>query len=147
MSESDWSDCQLANLKDHNLVGAHALTAEMMARESYNYTALAQFLCEHPDLLSLRRFRELQIRNLLFYQAELTHLQLELQEIEDRDAKDYPNPSDRVNHRWSSLMATESAAQTGSSTMTSEYCKNMLVIRKTLASYSEFLALQEISCI
>lgn len=114
-----------------------------MADNTSNYKAFAGFLSRHPDVLCLKRFPELQIRNLLFYQAELAHHKLELQEIEDRDTRDSPDPSNRVNYRWNPLMAAENTLQTASSTMTSEYCKKMLVIRETLASYSKSLSLQQ----
>ena len=49
-----------------------------MAGTKINYTAFAQFLASYPDELTLLRFRELSIRNLLFYQAELVHLARQL---------------------------------------------------------------------
>jgi hypothetical protein len=111
----------------------------MMAAGKINYTAFASFLSSFPDTLAVKRFRELQIRNLLFYQAELAHLGVELEEIEQRDARDTAEASKRANFRWTPLMAQEapSSTLTPNTTMSSIYCEKMLQIRSTLASYSE----------
>ncbi len=120
-----------------------------MARTIINYTALAQFLASYPDELTLLRFRELSIRNLLFYQAELVHLARQLQQLEDYDAEMHPEPEKRVNHRWTPAMAAKlresktSGGADGSTTTTTTmdlYCEKVLEIRETLAKYSEYVS-------
>ena len=118
-----------------------------MATTSINYTAFVQFLDAHPDVLALKRFRGLHIRNLLFYQAELAHLEVELQEIEDRDAKDSSAAFDRVNYRWKPSMAEEAAMHTSKPTFSSEYCEKIIRIRKTLESYSGCLLTEQSSLV
>jgi len=127
----------------------------MVSSNKSNYTALAGFLGSYPEVLAIRRFRELQIRNLLFYQAELAHLEAELQEIENHDMQRKYNPSDRVNFRWTPCMVGEKPAKMGASdsvegcekpddplpptpreTTNSPYREKVLQIRRTLASYS-----------
>jgi hypothetical protein len=105
----------------------------IMATAKINYTAFADFLNNYQDAFAVKRFRELQIRNLLFYQAELAHLREELEEIEQKDTE---TPSKHVTSRWTPEMAKEPAS--GSNPMlSSTYSKKMLQIRSTLTSYSE----------
>lgn len=110
-----------------------------MAGTKINYTAFAQFLASYPDELTLLRFRELSIRNLLFYQAELVHLARQLQQLEDYDAEMHPEPENRVNHRWTPAMAakpreirTSGADDVSATTTTLDlYCEKILEIRET----------------
>jgi hypothetical protein len=104
-----------------------------MATTKINYTAFADFLNNYQDVFAVKRFRELQIRNLLFYQAELAHLREELEEIEKKDTA---LPSKHVTSRWMPEMAKEPVS--GSSpTLSLAYSQKMLQIRRTLTSYSE----------
>ncbi|XDG02125.1 hypothetical protein ABKA04_001740 [Annulohypoxylon sp. FPYF3050] len=82
-------------------------TAMIMIADKANYAALTEYLSNFPDALSTKRFRDLQIRNLLFYQAELAHLRVELEEIEQREVKSTPDVSARTNFRWTPAMAKE----------------------------------------
>lgn len=40
---------------------------------------------DHSELLILRRYSDLNVRSLLYYQAELAHLEIELAEIDSED--------------------------------------------------------------
>lgn len=106
------------------------------------YTALASFLSSFPDALALKRFRELQIKNLLYYQAELAHLEMELGELEQEDASLTTSVSQRASSRWTPSMAQETPPPTTDTTRTlsSLYAEKMLQIRRTLRSYSKSLA-------
>lgn len=44
------------------------------------YSLLAWRMCEHPELAILRRFKALHMQNLLYLQAELSHLERALYE-------------------------------------------------------------------
>lgn len=66
-----------------------------MAGTKINYTAVARFLASYPDEMTLLRFRELSIRSLLFYQAELVRLARQLQQLKDYDARMHPEPEKR----------------------------------------------------
>jgi len=102
-----------------------------------NYTSLASFLSSAPDIVALKRFRELQVKNLLFYQAELSHLAAELTEIEELDASSHPNATGRADYRWKPEMAEEPSTPPSPLTTAHLYAKKMRHIRRTLASYSE----------
>ena len=80
-----------------------------MATQDINYTAFAKFLGSYPDILAVKRFRELQIRNLLFYQAELAHLEQELQEIEVQDvaATTIKGPDDTIRSMLYEVLRTQ----------------------------------------
>lgn len=124
-----------------------------MATEDSNYTAFSKFFSQHHSDLSLLRFRELSIRNLLFYQAELAYLQRDLKEIERHDAAKHADPEERVNYRWkptgytrlpekvtqvqvisTNLSATSDPNHGGS--YEDLYIEKMMQIRSTLAKYS-----------
>lgn len=68
-----------------------------------NYSGLSRLMSDNPDLLILRTFRTLNVKNLLYYQAELAHLEHELEEVEKED-RDCDN-SLRSEHAvsWKSL--------------------------------------------
>lgn len=114
----------------------------MMSAEKINYTAFASFLSSFPDTFAVKRFRELQIRNLLFYQAELAHLQVELEEIEQIDARNRPNGPERATFRWTPSMAKDASLFTSASiptnsTTSSLYSEKIFQIRNTLEKYSQ----------
>lgn len=141
-----------------------------MDNKKVNYPALTDLLSRHPDAFTLLRLRELNIRNLLFYQAELLYLNRQLKDIEDFDAQQNPLPVDRVTCAWYPDMAVSSdqkhpfptgasgfggTAQTGFNNPTSigqspqqpqlpsthdRYCNKVREIRETLAKYNEALA-------
>lgn len=107
-----------------------------MAREELvkEYAALVDFLSApgRQDVLTIKRFRALQIRNLLFFQAELAHLQQELRDIEKTDSRSCP---DHVSSRWTPDMAREYTTA-GVPTPQSHYSNKVLQIRETLTKYS-----------
>jgi hypothetical protein len=123
-----------------------SVASTTMTSHEANYTAFASFLGSFPDILAVKRFRELQIRNLLFYQAELAHLALELEEIEKTDATSMTEASARANFRWKPSMAQENTSSTPNTTnaLSSSYAEKMLLIRRTLTSYSEYYHLSHL---
>lgn len=111
------------------------LVVEMAAVPRVNYPALADWLGDYPDTVALKRFRKLQLRNLLYYQAELVSLENELQMNDDLDAIAFPDATKRVTYRWSASMAEKPAAE--AATTSALYRATMLKIRETLQKYSE----------
>jgi len=137
-----------------------------MTASTVNYTKFCEFLALAPTELSLLRFQELNIRNLLFYQAELIDLERQLRQIEEIDASLYPDLEKRVNYRWTEQMASKSslitqpAAIPSSSTnqniptqansnsttsvannpVTDLYIEKIMQIRTTLMAYSKQIA-------
>ncbi len=49
------------------------------------YETLSGFMSSYPEMAIFRRFRALEIQNLLYLQAEITHLEAELQDIATED--------------------------------------------------------------
>lgn len=50
-----------------------------------SYPVLAQTLSAHPSLQIFRSYSALNLKSILYYQAELAHLESELAEIEEQD--------------------------------------------------------------
>jgi hypothetical protein len=103
-----------------------------MAARKRNYSAFAKFATDYQDALTLKRFRELQIKNLLYYQAELAHLKQELDEIEQKDTSDL---SKHVSARWRPEDAAKKTPTAAAPTLSSKYSEKMLQIRETLTDY------------
>jgi hypothetical protein len=65
-----------------------------------NYLDLSKLMSKHPDVFILRKFSGLNVKNLLYYQAELAHLEQELEEIEDEDRLSDENPRKGHATNW-----------------------------------------------
>jgi hypothetical protein len=91
------------------------------------YPAIAQIMCNHDELAIFRRFRELNALDLLYAQAELTHLEDDLVELR---AVDKAHPEKALYHRdwWSLAHSTEDENK--------EQWQKVLEIRKKLEAYS-----------
>lgn len=114
---------------------AFVLSSKMTAVPNANYPAFADWLADYPDTVALKRFRRLQLRNLLYYQAELVSLEYELQMNDDLDAQAFPDATKRVTYRWTASMAEEPV--TTPVTTSAMYRATILKIRETLRKYSE----------
>lgn len=132
-----------------------------------NYPAFVDLLSQHPDQFTPLRLRELNIRNILFYQAELLYLKRQLDDIEEDDAREHPKLEEHVTRSWYPAMARSSQAkhiqlapsanlgtvnqavpinqQSATSphsapqmaTVREKYCDKVLEIRETLAKYNQ----------
>jgi hypothetical protein len=91
------------------------------------YAKVAHFMGTHDEFAIFRRFKELNIQNLLYLQAEITHLETELSEIASKDKQHW----DRRNHAhdWWSLSQGECDDDT-------EQWATVLEIREKLDKYS-----------
>ena len=101
-----------------------------------NYEGLCDFMGHWPDLNIFRRFGFLQAQNLLFLQAELAHLQLELGVIrEDQSTDDEEHAEKQEKSRrdhaeyWLALLEEGEESD--------EYNK-VVEIRDKLEQYSEY---------
>jgi hypothetical protein len=65
------------------------------------YAKVAQLMGLHDEFAILRRFQAMNMQNLLYQQAEITHLEAELRDLARRDARH----TGRENHAhdWWSL--------------------------------------------
>jgi hypothetical protein len=59
-------------------LGPNADRGEDISQPTHGYPKIARLMGENPDLAIFRSFRELNARNLLYYQAELVHLEDQL---------------------------------------------------------------------
>ena len=65
------------------------------------YAKVAQMMNQHEELAVFHRFTTLNLQNLLCLQAELVHLETDLQEIAERDKASSERPY--RSHDWWSL--------------------------------------------
>ena len=94
-------------------------------KPSHNYHTLASLVGGQPGLAILRRFGSLNARNLLYLQAELSELEVQLHLLEKNDQSS--NDADRRHFQWhaSRMKATNS-----------EQWQKVLQIRDKLREYS-----------
>lgn len=91
------------------------------------YTAIAQIMSSHDELAIFRRFRELNTLNLLYTQAELVHLEIDLADLQNIDKS---HPERTLYHRdWWSLVHSEED-------QSKEQWQKVVEIRQKLDAYS-----------
>ncbi|KAH8590888.1 hypothetical protein B0O99DRAFT_675689 [Bisporella sp. PMI_857] len=97
------------------------------------YTAVAQFMGTHDEMAIVRRFKELNMRDILYMQAEILHLKEELREqeiaAEEKPEKDYS-----AKDWWSLAHAEDEEGRSRWSTV--------LKIRQKLEQYNNRIAQQ-----
>ena len=85
------------------------------------YPVLASTLAAHPSLQIYRTYSALNVKSILYYQAELAHLESELAEVEDADR--LRSHSDSIRREfcedWWSLRHGDPARPCNSNTSTS----------------------------
>jgi type I site-specific restriction-modification system R (restriction) subunit len=93
------------------------------------YPAIAQIMSNHDELAIFRRFKQLNILNLLYSQAEIIHLEVELESLQ---VVDKSHPERAFYHRdWWSLANSEEDEN-------KEQWQKVLEIRQKLEAYSGF---------
>ena len=97
--------------------------------ESEGYRALAQYFTDEAGMAILSRFDTLNVQNLLYMQAEIFHLERELQSIASEDAS--APCTERKDSRYSVMNLQESLNGTESFQW-----EKILEIREKLARYS-----------
>lgn len=111
-----------------------------------SYSGLANLTVTYPEMLILRKYTELNAKNLLYYQAELAILEAELKQLEEADKNSHEPVLRDFGKRWSALTAAAqeqtkqiqmgklSAPQ---ETRDSAQWRKFLEIRRVLAEYSK----------
>jgi len=91
------------------------------------YAKVAELMSTHNEFAIFRRFQTLNMQNLLYLQAEITHLEADLSEISGRDARH----ANRENHAydWWSLSS-------GVEKEDLEQWNKVLALRQRLEKYS-----------
>jgi len=99
----------------------------MFERNIEGYEKVAQLMGVHYEFAIFRRFRALNMQNLLYLQAEIIHLEEELREMARRDVRH----GNRQNHAhdWWSL-------SNGVGEEDTEQWRKVLEIREKLEKYS-----------
>ena len=69
-----------------------------MAQEE-GYAKIATLMSSRGEFAIFRNFRNLNVQNLLYLQAEITHLDADLQKVAVRDRAD-PNRAIYTKHWW-----------------------------------------------
>ena len=106
------------------------------------YRKLAAHLSTYPGEILLRSYRELNIKSLLYYQAELAHLESELNEAETEDAASSDTTRKRYEIDWKDLASPDDPdhVENGSRHTTPKgHCHQYLIvlkIRRVLSDYS-----------
>lgn len=94
----------------------------------HGYEEVAQFMSAHDEFAILRRFRALNMKNLLYLQAEILHLEEDLSDLATRDAE---LPGRRYHGRdWWSLANGQDEGDR-------EQWAKVLHLRETLATYND----------
>lgn len=79
------SDCPKAKCKKTYSYGDRRDPKKRLEEPCHGYPELANLIVRHPGFESFELFRDLQIKSLLYYQAQLADLRAELHEIEWED--------------------------------------------------------------
>lgn len=97
------------------------------------YGKVAELMSTHDEFAILRRFRHLNMKNLLYLQAEIAHLEEETQELAERDSID---PESRFHGKdwWSLANGEEESNQ--------EQWEKVLQLREKLDIYNEAILKQ-----
>lgn len=96
------------------------------------YSRLAAMMGSHPELAVFRRFGAINAQNVLYLQAELVHLELQLREYAREDENSGHPKRVIFSLDWQTL--SESSVDSDD-----KQWKTILRIREILKEYSEFL--------
>lgn len=92
------------------------------------YEQVAQFMSAHDEFAILRRFRALNMKNLLYLQAEILHLEEDLSELAARDTE-FPGRSYHGRDWWSLANGQDEGDR--------EQWAKVVHLRETLSTYNE----------
>lgn len=101
------------------------------------YPTLTKLIVDYPDFEAFQSFRDLNIKSLLYYQAELEELRRDLHALEWRDYRDEPFPdSEMCCLTYEAIMLGRNAGDESAAGM--QYAK-IQRIREVLKEYSTFV--------
>jgi hypothetical protein len=96
------------------------------------HTKVARFMAHHGEMGILRRFKDLNFKNLLYLQAELVELEKELEDLSRADNAAIDSPRASYQKHWPLLRESKSDGS-------GDQWAKVLQIRKTLKQYSTSL--------
>lgn len=98
------------------------------------YRKVAELMAEHEEFAIFRRFRALNMQNLLYLQAEITHLEKDLGDLADRDSG---HPQRLYHNRdWWSL-ANGQSEEDQDQDQDQDQWQKVLQLRKVLEIYND----------
>ena len=97
---------------------------------------LARKMTETLEYESFRRFRELNVKNLLYYQVEIAEMEAELRKVEREDLENGPREWTGKYARDAHLMLN-AKEETQTDGMEKRQCELFFKIRKHLGEYSK----------
>jgi hypothetical protein len=95
------------------------------------YTKLASLMGAHTETMILRRFGSLNAQNLLYYQAELVHLEEKLQKLVKANAESGHDDRSIYDRDWQTLSEAENCANGDA-----EHWRTVQEVRRILKEYS-----------
>jgi hypothetical protein len=102
-------------------------------RAEQGYAKVAGLISSFPELANFRRFQTLNLQNLLYMQAEITHLESDLKELATEDVRSGKNLDH--HHDWWSLAHDDSESAREQWTLIQK-------IREKLEMYSKYAVFQ-----
>jgi hypothetical protein len=120
--------------------------SELCISNMEGYAKLASRMATHPELAIVRGFKAMGIQNILYLQAELQHLEIELQKCSKADMQSSNKTRQLYSRDWKTLGGSLAPSQGESSDPgdpeEGKQWKVMLRIREVLERYSKsFLGL------
>jgi hypothetical protein len=99
------------------------------------YPQLARFQSRYHEYSIFRKFSRLNMLNLLYLQAELKHLELELETTEEDDYASGRQPRQGYHSNWEALRSSLKSAD-DAITVDNHQCHTLIKIRSLLKEYS-----------
>src|SRR5277367_3687174 len=101
----------------------------MLCLKMEGYHKIARLMGQHSDLAIVRRFSELNIKDLLYAQAELVHLESELHTVAEEDQR-------HLDRAWYARDWWSLAQPQDEDESQAEQWEKVLEIREKLKAYS-----------
>ena len=123
-------DCASSEIETPTLTPEQRITRSSTALSMGSYPKLSTFMGALPDVAIFRRFGTLNAQNLLFLQAELSHLERELEVIREREASSEDEEKQMALRSWWSLSTSSEGDEDN------DQWQVIQDIRKKLVEYS-----------
>jgi hypothetical protein len=107
------------------------------------WPGLAQMMAQIPESACFSRFRELNLKNLLYYQAEIAELEAELRRVENADARK-SGPEGEYATDPSKMLISASTDRRNASPEEQRQGELVLKIRERLREYSKIVGPQRL---
>jgi len=138
---------EAAVLNEINLRALNPIETDDDTPLDKGWPRLAHKMAEVPEIESFRRFRELNIKNLLYYQAEIADMEADLRKIENEDSRNTESKEQVYSRHAISMLGSMPSLEAATCRDTSVWkmpthqrqCKLVLDIRQSLEKYNNAL--------